>query len=97
MIFHGAGAVWDKEKNRILCRFLSGFLETDDEYIIRALVRAGYPYDGPAWTEPVVERPFVPLPKLNGSPKLVLGQKSKPVFKQPTDGDRPVYRKRVTK
>lgn len=36
--------VWDKEKNRVLCKFEHGVFETDDEYIINMLQELGFYY-----------------------------------------------------
>lgn len=37
MKFYGNGAVWDKEKGRILCRFINGEYNTKDEHEIKIL------------------------------------------------------------
>jgi hypothetical protein len=76
MKFYGNGAVWDKERNRILCRFLSGSLDTDDERIIGILTDLGYEYDEPDESdqpepenaiEPSQE-PAKPKPRHRGTP-----------------------------
>jgi hypothetical protein len=36
-IFKGTGIVWDKEKNKPLCKFNKGLYETDDARVIRLL------------------------------------------------------------
>jgi len=56
MKFYGNGAVWDKERNRILCRFLSGSLETADTRTIAILQKMGYRHDAEPEMEPVMER-----------------------------------------
>jgi|GEM_PF-3832654 len=42
LTFKGAGAVWDKEKNAILCKFIDGRCETSDKRVIDALRKAGF-------------------------------------------------------
>ena len=42
MKFYGNGIVWDKEKNRALCQFEKGELETEDERIISILEALNY-------------------------------------------------------
>ena len=46
MKFYGVGAVWGGEDNKILCRFIDGELETDDEKVIKKLLDNGYKHDG---------------------------------------------------
>ena len=46
MKFYGVGAVWGGEDNKILCRFVDGELETDDEKVIKKLTNNGYKHDG---------------------------------------------------
>jgi len=61
MRFYGDGIVWDRRIAKPLCRFskrikmkkdgidgwrISGFLDTDDPYIIKKLYEYGYRYDG---------------------------------------------------
>lgn len=52
MKFYGKGFVWDKENNRLLCRFSrsinhqNGELETKDERVINILKDLGYKYEG---------------------------------------------------
>lgn len=46
MKFYGVGAVWGGEDNKILCRFIDGELETDDEKVIKKLTDNGYKHDG---------------------------------------------------
>ena len=46
MKFYGVGAVWGGEDNKILCRFVDGELETDDEKVIKKLTDNGYKHDG---------------------------------------------------
>jgi len=76
MRFYGVGLVCDKERNCVLCRFRSGFLDTDDERVAARLIELGYKYDAdiiPALppepkepTEPV--RPEPPKPRHRGKP-----------------------------
>ncbi len=42
----GIFIVWDKERDRPLCQFNGGELETDDERVINILVERGYEHDG---------------------------------------------------
>jgi len=42
MKFYGNGMVWDKAKNKPLCRFVGGVFETDDMEIAKKLVEIGY-------------------------------------------------------
>ena len=46
MKFYGVGAVWGGGDNKILCRFIDGELETDDEKVIKKLTDNGYKHDG---------------------------------------------------
>ena len=46
MKFYGNGIVWDKEKNKRLCKFVEGEFETDDNRIVNNLVDLGYKYEG---------------------------------------------------
>ncbi len=45
MIFYGNGIVWDKQKNKKLCLFKNGHLETEDSYIIETLLASGYEHE----------------------------------------------------
>ena len=45
MKFYGNGIVWDSEKNKTLCKFEKGILETEDSYIIDRLKELNYKYD----------------------------------------------------
>lgn len=45
MKFYGNGTVWDAEKDRSLCRFNKGTLDTDDKYISDRLMDLGYKFD----------------------------------------------------
>jgi len=45
MKFYGNGLVWDKEKNKPLCRFVDGTIETEDTDIIKKLIGGGYDND----------------------------------------------------
>ena len=43
MIFFGKGTVWDKHKNKRLCKFSKeGILETNDAYIIEKLTQNNF-------------------------------------------------------
>ena len=42
MKFYGTGIVWDKEKDKVLCRFKNGVYETADKRTIERLKRTGY-------------------------------------------------------
>jgi len=46
MKFYGNGSVWDKERNKALCRFQDGEYETDDERTVNLLIKGGYKHDG---------------------------------------------------
>ena len=45
MKFYGNGIVWDKSKNKALCTFKDGQLDTEDVYIIEKLKESGYKFD----------------------------------------------------
>ena len=49
MKFYGNGIVWNPEEENILCRFVKGELETDDESICSKLIERGYKH------EPIIE------------------------------------------
>jgi hypothetical protein len=51
MIVKGHGAVWDVEKNKILCRFINGLFETDDKVILRKLSEMGFDIPVEAFTD----------------------------------------------
>ena len=40
--FLGNGVVWDKENNKVLCRFENREFKTDDKETIEKLLRLGY-------------------------------------------------------
>ena len=42
MLFKGNGGVWDKEKNKRLCKFVNGEFETEDIRTIEILAKLGY-------------------------------------------------------
>ncbi|MBD1223287.1 hypothetical protein [Virgibacillus halodenitrificans] len=46
MNFKGNGLVWDKEKNKLLCKFENGKYETDDKREQKILDDLGYESDG---------------------------------------------------
>lgn len=45
MKFYGNGTVWDSSKNKALCKFVDGELETKDRYIIEHLLTFDYRHD----------------------------------------------------
>jgi hypothetical protein len=45
MKFYGNGIVWDSTKNKELCKFDKGILETKDSYIINRLKELDYECD----------------------------------------------------
>ena len=45
MKFYGNGIVWDSVKNKILCNFERGILETEDSYICDRLKELKYKHD----------------------------------------------------
>jgi len=64
MKFYGVGAVWGGEDNKILCRFIDGELETDDEKVIKKLLGNGYKNDGGFPTklvQPIDYKPEIPI------------------------------------
>lgn len=42
MKFYGNGVVWNKEENKILCKFVGGTLETENIDIAKKLLNLGY-------------------------------------------------------
>jgi len=46
MKFKGNGLVWDKERNKPLCKFINGEFETDDMRTIEVLASLNYESDG---------------------------------------------------
>jgi hypothetical protein len=52
MKFQGCGIVWDRERNKPLCRFVGGELETDDSRICTTLKALGYEGEGEQPEEP---------------------------------------------
>jgi len=42
MKFKGSGHVWDSKKNKMLCNFINGEYETDNDYINDRLIELGY-------------------------------------------------------
>ena len=46
MKFYGVGGVWDKDNDKMLCNFVNGELETDDNDVISKLVALNYRHDG---------------------------------------------------
>jgi hypothetical protein len=46
MKFYGHGIVWDKDKNKALCKFINGEYETDDSIIIDKLKELNFVFDG---------------------------------------------------
>ena len=42
MKFYGNGTVWDKSKDKALCKFEKGILETTDKYISDKLIELKY-------------------------------------------------------
>jgi len=45
MKFYGTGIIWDAVKNKVLCKFEKGILETDDSYICNRLKELDYKHD----------------------------------------------------
>ena len=45
MTFYGDGIVWDCEKNKPLCKFENGELETADKRVVEILKGLGYKFD----------------------------------------------------
>lgn len=45
MKFYGNGLVWDKERNKALCKFTSGEFITDDTNIIEKLKKLNFDFD----------------------------------------------------
>lgn len=45
MRFYGNGIVWDSVKNKKLCSFRNGILETEDSYICDRLKELKYKHD----------------------------------------------------
>jgi len=46
MKFYGHGIVWNPVKNKALCKFINGELETTDSEVISNLLKLGYEHDG---------------------------------------------------
>ncbi|OEH86248.1 hypothetical protein BHU72_11990 [Desulfuribacillus stibiiarsenatis] len=44
--FYGTGLVWDKENNKLLCKFVDGKFETNDQRTANILINAGYEFEG---------------------------------------------------
>jgi hypothetical protein len=67
MKFKGEGntTVWDAQRDRELCRFEKGELETEDIYVIERLVDLGYEHDGvlpiPGPETPAIDEELVAL------------------------------------
>lgn len=63
MKFKGEGntIVWDAQRERELCRFQSGQLETEDPRICEILVKLGYEHEGesPKQDDPIANPPEV--------------------------------------
>jgi hypothetical protein len=45
MKFYGNGIIWDSVKNKALCNFEKGILETEDSYICDRLKELDYKHD----------------------------------------------------
>jgi len=45
MKFYGKGGVWDKDKGKMLCRFVDGELVTEEKRVIEILKGLGYKSD----------------------------------------------------
>ena len=45
MKFYGNGIIWDSVKNKVLCKFDKGILETEDTYICDRLKELDYKHD----------------------------------------------------
>lgn len=45
MKFFGKGMVWDKDKNKVLCRFVNGEYETQDSIVIDKLKELNFVFD----------------------------------------------------
>jgi len=45
MKFYGTGIVWNPDKEKALCQFVKGELDTEDKDIIEKLVELGYKHD----------------------------------------------------
>lgn len=45
MKFYGNGIIWDSLKNKALCKFDKGILETEDSYICDRLKELKYKHD----------------------------------------------------
>lgn len=45
MVFKGTGMVWDKERNKLLCKFENGEFQTQDERVKNILISLGYEND----------------------------------------------------
>jgi predicted RNase H-like nuclease (RuvC/YqgF family) len=46
MKFFGTGDVWDAQKDKVMCTFVNGVYETEDEREIQKLVEIGFKYEG---------------------------------------------------
>ena len=46
MKFFGTGNVWDTRKNKVLCEFVNGVIETKDPYTCSVLKDQGFKYEG---------------------------------------------------
>jgi len=67
MKYKGHGIVWDKSKDKVLCEFENGFIETEDKAIIETLNKLGY--------EPVHDVPAEPEPEGTPEPKKTVKRK----------------------
>lgn len=63
MTFYGIGGVWDKENDKILCRFVDGEFQTEDKRVIKILTELGYKSDSVA-------------PNVSEAPKKVVRKRS---------------------
>ena len=53
MKFYGKGIVWNKDNDKVLCKFIDGVYETEDSREI-SILQQNYKYDGEL---PVIEAP----------------------------------------
>ncbi len=76
MKFYGHGIVWNPEAQKVLCRFIDGELETDDESICSKLIERGY--------DPVIEvLEIEELPFTPDEEKPIKQPAEKPLAKKP--------------
>lgn len=82
MKFYGTGAVWGGADNKILCRFIDGTLETDDEQVIKKLLESGYKHDGKPYGDKRVVDNTAPITESFEEVKKVAPNAQKPQVKK---------------